>query len=160
LINGASDITPGQYGSGPFQEVTARPDNAQGWGRVDLENTLFPGSPRTFHYFDVTDGLSTGESHAYYFLVNSLAPLKVTLVWTDYPSTISASKNLVNDLDLTVTGPDSVTHYPNNGDSPDTLNNVEGIDILSPSLGLYTVIVSPTRWSLLGISRSAHRLTW
>ena len=32
-------------------------------------------------------------------------PLKITLAWTDYPSTPAASIHLVNDLDLRVDGP-------------------------------------------------------
>ena len=32
MINGARDMTPGQYGTGAQQEIRGRPDNAQGWG--------------------------------------------------------------------------------------------------------------------------------
>src|SRR5690606_26607202 len=39
LINGAVDMTPGQYGAGATQDVSRRPDNNQGWGRVDLADS-------------------------------------------------------------------------------------------------------------------------
>ncbi|MBP5788294.1 MAG: S8 family serine peptidase, partial [Kiritimatiellae bacterium] len=43
LINGARDMTPGQYGTGSTQEITARPDRSQGFGHVNLYNSLEPG---------------------------------------------------------------------------------------------------------------------
>ena len=45
--------------------------------------------------------LSTGQTHQY-CVKGTGGPLTVTLVWHDYPATLSASKALVNDLDLTV----------------------------------------------------------
>lgn len=45
--------------------------------------------------------ITDGESHSY--CVNATGgSLTVTLVWHDYPAALSASKALVNDLDLTV----------------------------------------------------------
>ncbi len=60
-------------------------------------------------------------------------PLSITLVWTDPAGSPAASIALVNDLDLEVTPPDSLTTYYGNGDPmasptgqrPDRLNNVE-----------------------------------
>jgi hypothetical protein len=45
--------------------------------------------------------LTTGEAH-HYCLKALGGPLTVTLVWHDYPAAVSATKALVNDLDLTV----------------------------------------------------------
>ena len=45
--------------------------------------------------------LTTGQSHQY-CLKGTGGPLTVTLVWHDYPASLSAAKALVNDLDLTV----------------------------------------------------------
>jgi uncharacterized repeat protein (TIGR01451 family) len=146
LINGAYDMTPGQYGTGAYQEITGRPDYAQGWGRIDLVNTLMPAPPRTWWFDDHTDGLSTGDVVTYTTLLtrplwatDDAEPLRVSLVWTDYPGTPSAG-GLVNDLDLEVIGPDG-THYYGNGVAWDRVNNVEGVDILTPTLGTYTVVV-------------------
>ena len=96
-------------------------------------------------YYDVTGGLSTGESNSVRFdVISPSEPLRVTLVWTDYPSTVAAAINLVNNLDLKLVGPDSTVYYPNGLDAPDTLNNVEGIDVAYPPAGTYTVEISGT----------------
>ena len=81
--------------------------------------------------------------------------MKVTIVWTDYPSTAAAGVNLVNNLDLVVTSPGGATTYLGNvfdttpgtggwsltGGSPDTLNNVENVYVESASAGTWTVAV-------------------
>jgi len=37
LLNGAVDMSPGQYGTGGTREIpAARPNNVAGWGRVNL----------------------------------------------------------------------------------------------------------------------------
>ncbi len=147
LINGAFDMTPGQYGQGQYLEIPPRPNNVEGWGRVDLQHSLFPDAPRTWWFDDHTAGLSTGEQVTYsdgpdtpLYVTDSGEPLRVTLVWTDYPGAVSANPTLVNDLDLEVIAPDG-THYYGNGLQWDRRNNVEGVDIDSPLLGAYTVIV-------------------
>jgi len=114
LLNGAFDISPGQYGPGGFQEIPdpPRPNNVEGWGRLDLESSLFIDS---LEYFDETPGLTTGATHIYNFHVgDETVPLKVTLVWTDYPGSPVAGGGLVNDLDLILVDPASTWHYPNN----------------------------------------------
>ncbi len=117
LINGAKDISPGQYGTGQYQEVpdTPRPNNVEGWGRVDLSSTIFGTTSSDFYYYDVAAGLTTGALKQYSIpVVASLNPLSVTLAWTDSPGSTPASGALVNDLDLTVTDPGGITYYPNN----------------------------------------------
>lgn len=117
LINGAKDISPGQYGTGQYREIPGppRPNNVAGWGRVDLSSTIFSGSAPDFSYFEATPGLSTGGVHSYPIEVAySLDPLSVTLCWTDHPGSTPAEGALVNDLDLSLTGPDGAVYYPNN----------------------------------------------
>jgi len=116
LINGAYDMTPGQYGTGSYREIPAtRPNNVEGWGRVDLEDTLFPASPRKQFIRDISPGLSTGDEHIYHInVVDNSVPLNVTLVWSDYPGSSLAGGGLVNDLDLTLVEQFGTTHYPNN----------------------------------------------
>ena len=63
------------------------------------------------------------------------------LVWTDPPPSLSAAAQLVNDLDLSVTDPDSLTTYGNHSALGDHTNNVEGVVINNPKLGFYTVTV-------------------
>lgn len=143
IINGATDMNPGQYGTGAGREMNARPNNVEGWGRVNIMNSIFPTAPRVLRYDNYTTGLSTGNSRYYQFTVNSSAqPLKATLVWTDYPSTPSASRNLVNDLDMSLQNPAATTYYPNGLSSADTTNNVEGIDIASPATGAYCLAIA------------------
>jgi len=115
LLNGAFDIAPGQYGTGAAQEVpnSPRPNNVEGWGRVNLENTLFPASPTVGEYKDERAGLSNGESRIYSFTVgDGSVPLKATLVWSDYPGSPVALSQLVNDLDLILIDSSSAQHFP------------------------------------------------
>ena len=143
LMNAAYDIYPGQYGTGAGQEIpTTRPNNVEGWGRVDLANALMPESPVKLIYYDETNGLNTNGTKTYTVNVSDTSvPLHVTLAWTDYPASTSSSKQLVNDLDLTVTSPNGTVYYPNHLTSADRTNNVETVDIANPSSGTYTVTV-------------------
>jgi hypothetical protein len=142
LINGATDI-PGQYPA-PDDEIidSPRPNYAEGWGRVNVANSIFPTPPRVLEYLDETSSFtSTGERRGITFQNNSAVPLAVTLVWTDYPSTPTAFFNLVNDLDIILTDPGGATHYPNGFGTSEGINTVEVIDIPVAQVGQYTVIV-------------------
>ncbi|MBS3117270.1 S8 family serine peptidase, partial [Candidatus Woesearchaeota archaeon] len=136
LINGAQDVG---YGI---------PSNQTGWGRINISNSVFPVSPRTILYQDNVSFSSTGNSTIFnYTVVNKTVELKATLVWTDYPSTASASVNLVNNLDLRVTSPNGTVFYGNDFTSPhnstlDTLNNVEQVILPTPDNGTYLVNVT------------------
>ncbi len=142
LINGAFNLTPGQYGSGDYQEISIRPDYSQGWGRIDIENSIYPQYPQIIKYFDNPEPLDTNESwNTSYDILNAAQPLRVTLVWTDYPGDTAAGLQLVNNLDLKVIGPDDI--YYGNG-APDTVNNVEGVELSEPSEGTYKFIVNGT----------------
>jgi hypothetical protein len=116
LLNGAADISPGQYGTGSTQEIpdTPRPNNVEGWGRIELETSIFPVAPKTLRYVDKTTGLETLETHIYNFTVgDGTVPLKATLVWSDYPGSAVSGGGLTNDLDLSVIDPLGTTHYAN-----------------------------------------------
>ncbi len=66
LINGAADMSPGQYGSGSAREIPSRrPNNVTGWGRVDLVQALNPPAPRKLWLTDNTAGIATGGSATY-----------------------------------------------------------------------------------------------
>ena len=142
LINGARDMTPGQYGTGAYQEITARPDRSQGFGHVNLYNSLDPGDGRFLHF--ATNRIpSTGAAFTTNFTVGqaNAGPYVLTLAWQDYPGEVGAEKILVNDLDLTVTSPSGTVFYPNNLATNDRLNNVEFIEFAAPETGPYTVTV-------------------
>ncbi|MCE5315625.1 MAG: S8 family serine peptidase [Armatimonadota bacterium] len=137
LINGAVDISPGQYDS-THKECSAVPDFAQGWGRMNLEESLASDPPKVMEFADEPSGLSTGSYREYqYSVIDTSVPLKATLVWTDYPGSVLAAKELVNDLDLTVTSPSGFT-----SGTVDRVNNVEQVLINSPVTGIYTVRVT------------------
>lgn len=113
LLNGATDLAPGQYTSP--QEIPVRPNNVEGWGRVDLEDSLFNSSAFTHRFLDNRSGLNTAGEFDYDICVtDSSKPLRVTLAWSDYPGSLSYGGGLVNDLDLNVIAPDSSVIYPNN----------------------------------------------
>lgn len=132
LINGAVDMG---YGL---------PSRDQGWGRISLANSL---STKEYKYEDETYSLSTNQTQTFTYNVESNnTPLRLTLVWTDYPGSTTATKALVNDLDIKVTSPSGVVYYGNDFTSPynstfDRLNNVENVFINSPEVGTYTVEV-------------------
>lgn len=124
--------------NGAFNMSLSKKD--QGWGRIDIENSLFPVSPRTMIFFDNSSGLGTSQTwNVNYNVSNIPEPLRVTLVWSDYPGSSFAGNALVNDLDLIVTGPNE-TYYGNG--APDNRNNVEQVELLSPSMGSYTITVN------------------
>jgi hypothetical protein len=72
LINGAADMSPGQYGSGTTREIPSRrPNNVNGWGRVDLAEALNPAAPRKLWLTDNTAGIATGGSATYQLQVSA-----------------------------------------------------------------------------------------
>lgn len=149
LINSGVNMT-GTYTADSGSGHADLPSMGQGWGRVTLDSALyFMGDSRKLYIQENATGISR-ESIQYFVSVSDPSePLEITLVWTDYPSTPSASVNLVNDLDLTVTG-NGLTYlgnvYSNGhsipGGSPDRLNNVECVQIDNPAVGGYIITIS------------------
>ena len=139
MINGAHDMAPGQYGEGPTQEMDARPNSVEGWGRIDLAAALDPKGPQATLVLDEKAGMSTQGDRRYVFHVKSGSPLAVTLAWSDFPGSPTAQKALVNDLDLVVTSPRGDVAAGNG--QADRLNNVEGVDLAAPVDGDYIVEV-------------------
>ena len=100
----ATLVSAGQNMTG----VSGWPANGKGWGRVALDDSLELSGDSRDLFVDDNAGFAQGSSNdtvTYDLVVSSSEPLKVTLVWTDYPSTPAASTHLVNDLDLKVSGP-------------------------------------------------------
>ena len=88
------------------QASAAPPSRDQGWGRVSLDRSL-PLAEADWNLLATDQILEFSQSPAFpyrtYLKINSdLHPLKVTLVWTDFPATAGADRHLVNDLDLRV----------------------------------------------------------
>jgi serine protease AprX len=148
LLNTTHDMAPGQYGDDSVQEIPYdRPNNVVGWGRVDL-GFLNLAAPYLLWVDDHVDGLSTGEAAEYEHTIGrplevltTTQPLRIMLAWSDPPADLSAARQLVNDLDLTVVGPGGVTYYGNAAATGDRINNVEGVVIDRPPVGRYSVQV-------------------
>lgn len=140
LINGAH-VMAGQYVP---PEVGAPPDNAQGYGRVDLANAVGPHAAGTTVTFrNEATALDTGEQETVQQAVAQGATLKVTLVWTD-PS----GEALQNDLDLIVTLADGTEYHgnmPARSTAFDRTNNVEQVLVAGCPQGNATIKVSAFR---------------
>ncbi|RLF68748.1 MAG: hypothetical protein DRN57_03080 [Thermoplasmata archaeon] len=142
IINGATDLYPGQYGasSPTTREIDGRPDMNQGWGRINLKDSVDPDSG-IVSFVDNSTGISTGENLARMFRVlSSDTELRLTLAWSDYPGSLFAGKQLINDLDLILYAPNGTAYRGNDfsypfDDSTDSINPVEGIAVKSPSPG-------------------------
>ncbi len=141
LLMGANDMSASRI-----------PAFDQGWGRLNLTNAVQPQG--IFNHEDQEEGLTTGESVSRkIYIGDTQQPLKVVLSWTDPPASPAALIALVNDLDLTVTGPDGRIFRGNQfvdgwSDSysleRDDRNNIEAVYI-SPSdlrLGEYVITVN------------------
>jgi len=122
-------------------------DLAQGWGHLGLAGVLLASAPEQVRWYDYRRGLNSGQSWRWSCqVVDPSVPLKVTLVWTDYPGSPGHQPNLVNDLDLVLTSPSGQMYYGNwapgqSGGQPDRVNNVERIVLPAPETGRYRIRV-------------------
>ena len=123
----------------------AAPNGVQGWGRINLEETLFP-SNRSVRLVDRIP-FAQGSVYTYRVATTNAAPLDVQLVWTDYPGveTDDETPVLVNDLDLSVSNEATGEVWWGNGvTGGDRINNVEGVRIAMDKAqpAVYTVRVT------------------
>lgn len=153
LINAASDISPGQY-SGRTEVPSQQPNAVSGWGRLNVRDAVQPPAPRSLWFTDQTEGISTSMLYTYTFAIGTtgqVGDLALTLAWTDYPGYETASKALVNDLDLSLITPDGRRIVGNQGSYRsgqclrgslwDACNNVEGVRLEDAPAGVYQVQV-------------------
>ncbi|MFO7618707.1 MAG: S8 family serine peptidase, partial [Thermoplasmata archaeon] len=101
LIHGAEDMGLGY------------PSFDQGWGRVNVRNSIAPAFPNVLQWYHHASGIGSGSWDASTQLntvvIDRTVPLKVTLVHWD----AVGDPALTYDLDLVVTGPDG-TRYEGN----------------------------------------------
>jgi len=126
------------------------PNNDEGWGRINLVNSLLPESDVGI-FVDDRSRLSSGQEASYNFdVTRSGEPLKVVLAWSDYPGSTFSGTQLRNDLNLEVTSPDGTVTYLGNdfangrsttGGDKDDKNNVEVVLIDSATTGIWNVKV-------------------
>lgn len=121
LLHSATEMFPGQYGAvgaaGGQELLTLRPNNDEGYGRVNMAQVVGLAQNGALMVFD-SAGVETGKTEVKKFTVTKAGHLTVNIVWTDAPGSANASKALVNDLDLEVTLPDGKVLSRN-----DQLNN-------------------------------------
>jgi hypothetical protein len=126
------------------------PDYSYGYGIINALKAV-----KTFEKNQFAIGsVENGEDFTFTFPVPANAvDLKVMLVWSDYYGTVSTTKALVNDLDLTVlkNGKETKPWILDINDPTkeavrgiDNLNNAEQVTINKPEAGDYTIKVSGT----------------
>lgn len=102
------------------------PGYDQGWGRIDLQQSLFPQVPRSNKYEETTMTTAGQWTPSFSTYVKSDdVPFKATLVWVDIPQ-----KALNRDLNLRVTSP-SGDEYK--GNIYGTVAQFDGWSIPNPS---------------------------
>lgn len=109
LLHTATEMFPGQYGevgaSRGQELLTLRPNNDEGYGRVNMAEVVSLGKKGALMIAD-SKGVATGETESAKLTIAKAGHLVVNIVWTDAPGSVNASKALVNDLDLEVVLPD------------------------------------------------------
>ncbi|KAH7345793.1 peptidase S8 and S53 [Pyrenochaeta sp. MPI-SDFR-AT-0127] len=131
LINGAAEVV-GQYFP---SETGVSPNNASGFGRVDMRTTVFDKGSKFHGCFQSTKSLDDEDEFGFDIPIpekprSYQSPmgatsysLKITLVWSDPPGSM-----LQNDLDLIVKAGNTEFHGNLGSKSGfDRLNNVEQI---------------------------------
>ena len=145
LINSAVDLAD-ENNDGTDDNLYPIPNAHEGWGRIDV-NEATDGD----HTFADNASVGPGESVTYHIEAGGVSDLKITVVWTDQASTLAASTNLVNDLDLSVTSPAGTSTYLGNvflsgwsttGGVADDVNNVENVYVSDATAGVWTVEIA------------------
>mmetsp|Transcript_17782 Transcript_17782/g.16049 ORF Transcript_17782/g.16049 Transcript_17782/m.16049 type:complete len:172 (-) Transcript_17782:92-607(-) len=155
MIHSGSQMSTfdGNNGGKSNFNLASPPDNTQGYGRVSLRNVLPLTQQTNFDLF-VDDLRSINENSVnnfYATITDSNPDLIVTLSWYDPPGIDGTTGSvLLQDLDLTITGPDGSITYSNGGSSLDHLNNNEKIDIYGPLIGTYQISVSSNALPVTG----------
>ncbi|MBP7460439.1 MAG: S8 family serine peptidase [Candidatus Delongbacteria bacterium] len=138
------------------------PDYQFGWGLMNSYNAarLMSQDAQADPQYDISEqSIAVAGNYEYTFSCQSCDYVKATICWTDVPgdppalSLDPSTSNLVNDLDLKITGPGSVSYYPWKLDPANpsaaatqgvnSRDNVEQILIENPPDGNYTLRISP-----------------
>lgn len=131
----------------------AGPDFRFGYGRIDALQAVRVLEDRTYKLDSLTQGVTRTHTIT---VPAGQRQLRVMLYWPDYEAAASSRKNLVNDLDLTLTAPGGATYQPWVLDprttvaslnalavrARDTLNNAEQVTLDLPAAGTYTLSIN------------------
>lgn len=137
MMHSAFDMYPGQFGiRAQGQELlTVRPNNDEGYGRLDMNKLLSLSSGST-NLLDDKEGVAQGETRHASVSLQVGQKLTVNLVYTDAPGTPAAAQALVNDLDLVIVTPSGKEIA-----SHDQINNSEVQDLTATEAGMYAINV-------------------
>ncbi|CAI8220240.1 MAG: Serine protease AprX [Methanobacteriota archaeon] len=135
------------------QDIGTRdiPNNNEGWGRINLQNSIAPTGGRGIWVDDRSTLSNSGTSLEYNINVTSPgSPFKVVLAWSDHMGSRFSSKQLVNDLNLEVEAPDGTIYLGNmfqngrsvTGGTSDDTNNVEVVLVDNAQTGLWKITVA------------------
>ncbi len=147
--NPSNSLTKALLCNGASDGGNAGPDFKYGFGTMNLLRSLKMMEDNTYFASTVAQNNTITET------INvpaNTAQLKVLLYWADPPAAVMAAKTLVNDLDLSVTGPggtvlplklDTLTANVNNNatSAEDHINNIEQVIINNPATGNYDLNV-------------------
>jgi len=116
LLAGARSLAPGQYGTGATREIPSTyPNNAEGWGQLNLSNSL---ANVTGVYVENAQVIGNNSSANWVIEAPAGRPVTFMLAWTDAPGDPSASTTAtkrVNALNFSVTRDDGKTYTMNSG---------------------------------------------
>ncbi|DAC19708.1 MAG TPA: hypothetical protein D7H91_06930, partial [Candidatus Poseidoniales archaeon] len=140
------------------QDIGSRdiPNEDEGWGRVNLRNSLAPPGGQGIWVDDRSVMSGTGNSKSYSFNVSQSSGLfKAVLTWSDERGSRFSSAQLVNDLDLEITSPDGTVYLGNDfangrsatGGARDSVNNLEVVLIDNAAMGTWTLKVKDAQHS-------------
>ncbi|MEC7508751.1 MAG: S8 family serine peptidase, partial [Candidatus Thermoplasmatota archaeon] len=140
------------------QDIGSRdiPNQNEGWGRVNLRNSLAPPGGQGIWVDDRSVMSGTGNSKSYSFNVSQSSGLfKAVLTWSDERGSRFSNSQLVNDLDLEITAPDGTVYLGNDfangrsatGGTRDSVNNLEVVLIDNAAQGTWTVKVKDAQHS-------------
>lgn len=132
-VHGAQPVRPRAGGAEESR-------TAAGFGRVQLDGSLPKQEGRVVRLYDEAPGLSTGEVKEYRVTLRRAGALRVVLAWYDAPGEV-----LVNDLDLSVTGPAGRVwgnHAAGQPGTPDRANTVEVVHLPAAAAGDYVIRVT------------------
>ncbi len=140
------------------QDIGSRdiPNEDEGWGRINLRNSLAPPGGQGIWVDDRSVMSGTGNSKSYSFNVSQSSGLfKAVLTWSDERGSRFSSAQLVNDLDLEITSPDGTVYLGNDfangrsvtGGTRDSVNNLEVVLVDSAAIGTWTLKVKDAQHS-------------
>lgn len=146
-----------------FDAGNTGPDYTYGWGVLDVAAgaSFLTDTVSLVPRSHVHELAYTGSELTFTAISDGSGPLKATMVWTDAPPSTLPGSNLdvttpvlVNNLNMTITGPGGTTFYPWRLDpanpsanavrtaGSNNVDNVEQVLIDAPAAGLYTIHVT------------------